>query len=389
MPSPLPYPVEEIEAFYLEHKHANAAEILLKTPENERGKVQWLLNQTASRKKVESKIPSLASRYDVVLSPVANLAQSSSEATARHKAQFVSGSLLDLTLGSGIDAWRMSANATSLTGVEPNESLAQITSHNLTALQVLHNVEITDAESYLANNQSTFNTIFLDPSRRSDDGAKTVALHRMQPDLTGMWETLLERGDQVIVKLSPLFDITAVIQQLPGVFEIRIVSLNNEVKELLIRAKKGYAESVQVIAEEIGISPWEYSVPATRTSAAPQTGEWQQYIYDPSPALIKQNAHDYYAVEHGLIKPIKDASIYTSNALLPDFPGRVFEVKEISKPYKINSLPKRLSIVTRYYFEKPEEIRKRLKVGESDTDFLFAIGKKKNERTFIYALRKS
>lgn len=381
----LPYPESEIREFYKRHRHSNPADLLLSASAEEREKVVWMVEQMKSRNRIQSKLPEWAERFDLILPPEGNLSQSSSTITAIHKEQYAGRNHLDLTAGSGVDAWRMGRNADSLTIVEPNSDLLATTCYNLKKLGLNPNGIQSTAEEFLASSEDRFDSIFIDPSRKSDDGSKTVALHRMVPDLSTIWDRVLSQGSMVCVKLSPLFDITAIQRELSHVKTIEVISWKNEVKEILITASQDHEGAAVISASELDEKrKWTYTADSISGTLEIKAGK---YLYDPSPALIKANLHAQWAAKNGLTKLIEEADLYFDEVLHQSYPGRVFEVKQIGKPYKLKELPQRLSIVSRYYYEKPEVIRKKLKVGESDEDFLFALGKTKNERTFIHAVR--
>ncbi|NVK03860.1 MAG: hypothetical protein HWD92_03510 [Flavobacteriia bacterium] len=381
----LPYSESEIREFFEKHQHDNPADVLLSRSDLEREKLLWLLEQLKSRNRLRTKIPEWYNRFDLILPPEGNLSQSSSTLTAQHKSKWVIGDLLDLTGGSGVDLWQMSSNGQRCKLVEPNSELLAITQYNLTRLHIDVETHQGDAESYLDALSPFEGTIYLDPSRRSDDGSKTVALHRMSPDLTGMWSALLEKSKRIIVKLSPLFDLTAIQRELSNVMRIEVVAVNNEVKEVLVIAEPKFEGRVQIEAIELNPDrPWSYSSEADSRELNRTFGE---YIYDPSSALVKAELSDAWAAENELSRPYPQAHVYFSDTLKENYPGRVFRITQKDKPYKLKDLPQRLSIISRYYHERPEQIRKKLKVGESETDFLFALGKNKGERVFIHAVR--
>lgn len=76
--------------------------------------------------------------------------------------------------------------------------------------------------------------IFLDPARRNEHGGKTVAISDCEPNAAALEELLLEKGQQVIIKLSPMLDLSLAIRDMKHVSEVHIISVNNECKELLL-----------------------------------------------------------------------------------------------------------------------------------------------------------
>lgn len=384
----LPFSPEELSAFIEENQHTHPADVLLKTPVEKREHVKLLLEQMEGRKRLGSKVPEWASRFDLLLPPPANLSQCSNTETAEFKASDITGSLLDLTAGSGIDIWKMAASATSVDMVDPNEELLLKTQFNLQQWGVRATPHFCTAEEFIATNERSFDWIYLDPSRRSDDGSKTVALHRMLPDVPQIWEAMHKTADHVKMKLSPLFDLQAIIRELPYVYRIEVLSKRGEVKEIVVTSSRSETTPLRVEAHELDERrPWQYARPWEEMVNQTPSGDWGEYLYDPGSALIKSGLAHSYAAENMLVQPMANVTLFSSNNLIESYPGRVFKIEAISKPFKNKELPKRLSIVTRNYFDKPEIIRKRLKVGESDTNFLFAAAENRKNAVFIHALK--
>lgn len=386
----LPFDPDELRAFIAENHSNHSADILLRTSPENRDRIKILLGQRESRERLKKKVPEWAERYDLYLPPATNLSQSSSTVLAGHKAGFVSGKVADLTAGSGIDAWQFGLKADELTIVEPNAELLDMTLHNLSALGIEPSSFCMTAGEFLKSNDHRYNWIFLDPSRKSDDGKKTVALHRMEPDLTGIWDELLKRGDRVMVKLSPLFDIKAIVQELPGVTDIDVISKSGEVKEILVRATYGATKPPLISATDLRNGEeqsYRKSYEDILTLSASGEHSWGKYLYDPGAAMIKSGLADTLAAGHALRLPFDHTYLYTSDDLIPSFPGRIFEIMQTGKPYKLKNLPNGLSIVTRNFYDKPDIIRKKLRAGESETDFLFAITDRRKKPVFIHAIK--
>ena len=104
--------------------------------------------------------------------------------------------------------------------------------------------------------------IFLDPARRDDAGRKVFMLEDCSPNVPELLTELYEACPIIMLKLSPMADITAVCRQLPGVKEVHVVEADGECKELLLLLEKGFEEhykmflyangSVTEIPEQVG-----------------------------------------------------------------------------------------------------------------------------------------
>ena len=98
----------------------------------------------------------------------------------------------------------------------------------------MNHIEVINNNSEQAvNNFEGLDWIYLDPARRDGAGKKVVALDDCEPNIVDLRPTLLEKAERIMVKCSPMLDITAACRQLRTVSDIHIVSVNNECKELL------------------------------------------------------------------------------------------------------------------------------------------------------------
>ncbi|TNE28894.1 MAG: class I SAM-dependent methyltransferase [Bacteroidetes bacterium] len=385
----LPFSPDELRDFIQKNEHTRPADIILRVKAEDREKTKSLIEQMDARKRLADKVPEWAARFDLFLPPSSNLAQASNTETAEYKAQDVIGRLLDLTAGSGIDGWKMGGKADTFTAVDPNSELARRTSYNLQTLGIPHEFHICTAEEFVASCTEKYDWIYLDPSRKTEGGSKAVALHRMLPDVPSIWKQIHEIATHVKMKLSPLFDLRVIELELPYVYKIEVLAKKGEVKEIVTTSSKTNSTDLSITAAELAHGrEWSYTAKRSELGEkSEQAKSWEKYLYDPSAALNKAGLSDHYAYKHGLCRVMNNVPLYTHSELLPAYPGRIFEIIETGKPFKLKNLPKRLSIVTRNYFDKPEMIRKRLKAGESDDDFLFAVSENRKNAVFIYATK--
>ena len=112
-----------------------------------------------------------------------------------------------------------------------------------------------------------------------------------------------------------------------------------------------------------------------------------KYIYEPNASIIKAGAYRLVGKRHDLNKLDTNTHLYTSNNLLPDFPGRVWKVIDthITKPSALN--PKyKYSILSRNYPLSPEQIRKKYKLQDGN-DFYLIGTRHAGKPTLILASR--
>ena len=183
--------------------------------------------------------------------------QCSSSETAFYKASVAAraGSrIADLTGGLGVDSWAFSKVADEVLYNEMQPSLADAAGHNFKVLGV-GNVRVSCREILPGNIAGVLDgfrpdVIFLDPARRAEDGRKVFRLEDCQPDVLQLLPELFAAAPLVLLKLSPMADITLVCRQLQGVKEVHVVAADGECKELLLLLERGYeGEYVTTIYE--------------------------------------------------------------------------------------------------------------------------------------------
>ncbi|MDZ7607301.1 MAG: hypothetical protein U5K79_17350 [Cyclobacteriaceae bacterium] len=164
--------------------------------------------------------------------------QASSEITATYKASLFHGkSMADLTGGMGVDAFYFAEKFERVHYVEPSEALAAITEHNFRILG-RQNISIHScvAETFLEKNGESFDLIYLDPSRRQGN-RKVFRLEDCTPNPIEIVPLCLAISQRVLIKLSPMVDLSLIIRQFAP-SEIWVVAIKNEVKEVLCLIEK-------------------------------------------------------------------------------------------------------------------------------------------------------
>lgn len=173
--------------------------------------------------------------------------QCSSAETASYKAAVTSvagGRIADLTGGLGVDSWAFSKVAAAVLYNEMKPELAAAAEHNFRELGV-ENVTVRNCRLEPGNVGEVLDgfepdIIFLDPARRSEDGRKVFRLEDCQPDVLKLLPELFSAAPLILLKLSPMADITLVCKQLQGVKEVHVVAADGECKELLLMLERGH-----------------------------------------------------------------------------------------------------------------------------------------------------
>ena len=434
--------------------------------------LQYALQQIAAYQTIEKKIPSWAECNDLIFPQKLSLEQSSSELTAQLKAalikEFMGGegfTHIDLTGGMGIDCYFIAQNASASHYVEQNEELCSIAQHNFAHLNpniMVHNttaeeflnqmtdvrcqstdnrvqmtddrVQMTDDKTDTACRVPTLPTpysllIYLDPARRGNHGEKLVSISDCQPDVVALLPQMFELTDKVVVKLSPMLDITRAINELEHIEHLYVISVGNECKELLLFINREYSGETQIHAvnlkqstddrvqmtdksslitphffaslkdscnaqhNEQAPSAFAYSknssllIPHSSlltgtlsheaALAIPYATEVGRYLYEPYAAHLKSGLYKTMAEVYGVGKLHQHSHLYTSDELNTDFPGRQFSVTQVV-PFNKKSIKSffkehpKANLTTRNFPLTVSQLRTQYKIKEGGELYIFA-----------------
>ena len=349
----------------------------------------FIARQTEGRKIIANKLPSWAENMSILFPVKISLEQCSSEATAIYKAGLVRGeSLVDLTGGFGVDCSFLSRNFTSVDYVEQNEELCQIAEHNFAALGL--NIRVNNAESVsFLEDMPSVDCIYIDPARRDVKGKKTADLSLCSPNLLEIRDTLLEKCNTLLIKLSPMFDISSALEVFPECKQVHVVSVKNECKELLLLVNKGIKKGIEIIC--VDLTP--HSSLLTPNFIAEQSEEPVQnvtysapkgYLYEPNASIMKAGLFKTVANKYNVQKLHPSTHLYTSEELVPNFPGRSFEIKRVTKVQKkeIQDIEK-ANLSTRNFPGNVADLRKKLKLKDGGDTYIFACTLNDNSKVLI------
>lgn len=338
--------------------------------------------QIAGRKIASEKLPSWMQIDELIFPSHLSMEQCSSEATALYKSSLMKGeSFVDLTAGFGIDCAFIAKNFTRATYVERQEELCVIARNNYPLLG-LNQVNIVngDGVAYL-NEMDEVDWLFLDPARRNKQGGKTVAIEDCEPNVAELWKLLLQKSPKVMIKLSPMLDITLALQSLAFVSEVHVVSVANECKELLIVLDRNAVDcEINITSVNLLKTGEAQLFTFTRNEELCEceyTYQIGRYLYEPNASILKAGAYKSIANRYGLKKLHPNSHLYTSDNLVSQFPGRKFSVESVfglgKKEIKSNLGDiKKANITIRNFPSTVDELRKRIKLGDGGNLFLFA-----------------
>ena len=348
------------------------------------------LRQIAARQLLQKKVPRWAENEDLLFPAHLSLEQCSSEASAKYKATQLEGrSFADLTVGLGVDTYYISQHFHQTDYVERQSELCELAKHNFPILKADIKVWNKTAEDYLRCCEPK-DCIFIDPARRDEHGHKTVSITDCTPDVGVLQDILLKKARRVMVKLSPMLDISKALEVLHHVKEVHVVAVANECKELDFVMEGDYQGEVQFTCVNLLTNQSEirFTQEEERNSICSIADGVSKYLYEPNSALMKAGCFKLLTERYDVLKLHKNSNLYTSEQLISDFPGRIFEVEgwaHYNKKLKQTLLPDvdKASLAVRNFPFSVAELRKALKIGDGDAVYLFATTLKGEKRVII------
>ncbi len=366
--------------FVKEHAADDVQRLALEVRKHPEVDARFALDQIAGRQKSRTKLPSWAEVDALIFPPSVSMEQCSSEATASYKSSLVSGeSLVDLTGGFGVDFSFLANRFSSAVYVERQEHLCHIAEHNFKVLGLSHvQVVNDDAEHYLAT-MPVVDLIYLDPARRDGAGNRVFRLDDCTPNVVQLLDLLLTKGRQVMIKLSPMLDVSQALRQLRGVSEVHIVSVAGECKELLLLLSAKHEGDVKIVCVNDG-QTFTYRLgepvvmPMQWSGELPAEGDL--YLYEPNASMMKAGCFGQLAQRYGLQAVAQQSHLFVAERPISDFQGRKFVVNDITT---LNSkeLKQKLAGITqanvavRNFPLKAAELAKRLRLKDGGSVYIF------------------
>ena len=388
--------------YALEHRDEDPRTLALKAKVPANVNLTEALQQIAGWQTACTKLPEWARHDGIIYPPHLAMEQCSSEQTARYKAGVVArllgekardGVFYDLTGGFGVDFSYIAPLFRKAVYVEQQENLVEVARHNFKTLS-LDNAEAccgNAVEMLRSIDHATM--IFLDPARRDNNGGRTYALSDCTPDILTMKDELFSKADFLMLKLSPMLDWRAVVQQLGSVKELHIVSVKNECKELLVVAapllspQRGEDVSPQVEDNALTVfcvndeqqfvfTPLSPKT-VTKVISSPFGGDKRGALLVPNSSIMKAGCFAELA-HHYDVSPISaNSHLFVSPHFIDDFPGRQFEIVAISSMNKRELRTtfagiSQANVAVRNFPMSAEQLRQRLRLRDGGDNYVFA-----------------
>ncbi len=379
----------KIQKFISSNINFDINKILLKGTDFVDVSTTEIIEQIEAKKRCQKKLPTWFRVKNIYYPNKLNIEQTSSEITAKYKSELIRGNtIIDLTGGFGVDCFYFSKQFKNVVHCEINPELSEIVSHNYKQLNTA-NIEMLskDGVEFLKNNNKRFDWIYIDPSRRHDAKGKVFFLKDCQPNVPKALKVLYEHSKSIMIKTSPLLDISAGIKELNYVKEIHIVALNNEVKELLWILEQGFSNDVSI--KTINIKSNSKETFNFNLSGKVQTSNYSSplsYLYEPNAAILKSGAFHEVSNQLDVFKIQEHSHLYTSELRIENFPGRVFKIEK-TLPFSKKAIKSlgitKANITTRNFPESVQQLRKKFSIKDGGNVYLFYTTNHSREKIII------
>ncbi len=346
------------EEFILEHESDDLSRLVLSRDKYPGVDVPLAASTIECRRRLRDKVPQWYGHPGLILPLRLSAEQCSSTAAARYKASvarscFPSGSfrMADLTGGLGVDSWAFSQVASEVLYNEAVPVLCDAARHNFAVLGAdhirigCHKVGTDPLREVLGDFRPDL--IFLDPARRGEGGRKVFLLEDCSPDVKALLPELFEAARFVLLKLSPMADISMLLERLPHTRQVHIVALKGECKELLLLLDRDFDGEPEMLAVEIpggeldvndgmdGVKVFRYErSEAARARAGWAVPEAGMLLFEPGKSLSKAGCFHLLSERSGLAMAGRNSHLYLQeDQVVPEASwaamGKWFRIREI------------------------------------------------------------
>lgn len=302
-------------------------------------------------RRIAAKVPEWAGIEGLVFPGSLCTEQCSSSATAWYKARMArrimgrAGNIADLTGGLGVDSWAFSHVAAQVLHNEMNRELHDAVKANFAILGltgITTRCAVLEAGTLTSILDGfTPDLLFLDPARRSAEGRKVFLLEDCSPDITALRDELLEACSDILVKISPMADITMAARRIGECLkEVHVTGSNGECKELLLWLHRGNSGPYSVTVAEC---PGPDASQTMSFSPADEAGAYPSFLseaedlegmslFEPGSALSKAGCHNLLSSRFGMKKLGHFTHLYACSRVPDEIApfGKVRKVSEVT-----------------------------------------------------------
>lgn len=383
----------KIQAFISDNLKTDTTALLLKKNVVDTVPTKEIITQIEAKNKCEKKLPTWFNTKYIYYPNKLNIEQTSSETTAQYKAQLVSGTtLLDITGGFGVDSYYFSKQFKTVIHCEINSVLSRIAQHNFQQLNA-KNISCNNKSgiTYLEHTTTKIDCIYVDPSRRDAQKSRVFFLKDCLPNVPEYLELFFKHATTVLLKTSPLLDISSGINDLESVKTIHCIAVNNDVKELIWELEKGYNAPIEIktINFKKNANQLFSFFLNTEETLVTTFSQPLEYLYEPNAAIMKSGGFSSVSKQLNVSKLHPNSQLYTSSNLV-HFPGRIFKIVQIlpfNKKQLKKALPKKANVTTRNFPNTVAQLRKTFNIKDGGNDYLFFTTNSANEKIVLICIK--
>ncbi|MBR4792316.1 MAG: RsmD family RNA methyltransferase [Bacteroidaceae bacterium] len=354
--------------------------------------MQYALTQISGWQAARTKLPLWADTDGIVYPKHLSLEQCTSQHIAQYKASIIEQligknfRMADLTGGFGVDCFFISRNAARTCYNEMSAELSSIVAENYKTLG-RQDIEVSciDAADFLSNQKDdSFDLIYLDPARRGNAGQKLISISDCQPDAVTLQNDLLRVSRNIMLKLSPMLDISRALTEMRHVSRIMVIGLEGECKEITLLIEREFTGEPLIEAVDINSKGEpETTVSSTKstdnTLSLPIAKQDQlqpgTFISEPSAPYMKSALFRTIAAQTGTALLHPDTHLFWSKKKPEKFPGRTFILEGII-PFDKRSIAylikTQANLSVRNFPQSAPELQKSLKLKDGGHRYLMA-----------------
>lgn len=367
------------------------------------------VTQIICRRKTKSKIPFFLAKTGFFFPDKDISEQATNQWVAAYHASVVGTGYMiaDLTAGLGIDAFTLAMAGNSVEAFEIDACRADTLAKNSLALNLQVNVTSANSIEFLQNNPGFISDwIFIDPARRENNKSRHFLLQDSLPDVTECQQLLISHAPKVMIKASPLLDITQTLKDIDNVAAIHIVCFRGECKEMLVEAHREPDSSVaRIIVADISddsdsefpsfavISKFETTVAELGPGEPRFTGRDDiqpgMWLYELNAGMRKlDGCAEICRRFSGIMALTKNSGLFISRLFYEGFPGRAERIEEVytgSLPKDING--QRFRVISADHPASVESIRKKYRFKEGSGNSIYFTRMAGNNKVVIVTRR--
>lgn len=347
------------------------------------------IDQIECRRRFGNKLATLLSHREFMFPTILAGEQSSHEEVARFNSSLVGHPqvAIDLTSGLGVDTMYLAEVSDEVVAIDIDEIKTECLRHNAAVTGKTNiNAVNSDCISFLQarkdDNAALVDLIFVDPARRGDGGQRLYSMQDTIPNIIENWDLLKANAKIIMVKASPMLDVSAVMSEVPDLKAVYVVCYKGECKEVLTISGTYIDEGLFAVdINDKGVSKQKFAMrplsdekSLSLSQGNPELNELKQdtYIYEPNAAIMKIGRWgELTEMYPGIKKLSTDCHLFHSATLIQDFPGKILKILSIPDKKALKQLKKqRMNVISRNHPLPANKIEEKYSIKSGGNRYL-------------------